>query len=133
MLQYLFVLNSHTKFEFTLFCLANLPPLHCFTQLPFGGLHGIAQATCILPVPPPRGATEGGLLAVGSRCGRVALLDAATMQVQELVAIAAGATSVGAPATVANATTGAGPGSKAAASAGKSSGGSFGMLYSYCM
>jgi hypothetical protein len=51
-------------------------------QLPFGGFNGITHATCVV--------STSTLILVGSRCGRVAVFDAATMQQQELIAIAPG-------------------------------------------
>ena len=68
-----------------------------FTQLPFGGYSGISYGTCLTPLLGASADVDatissnsgGGMFAVGSRCGRVALFDAASMQQQELVTIVA--------------------------------------------
>jgi hypothetical protein len=73
-------------------------------QLPFSGLSTVVpHATCVIAIAPtahPHCSQSGihhsnpadverGLLAVGSRCGRVAILDVATMQVLEVISVAA--------------------------------------------
>lgn len=60
-------------------------------QLPFGGYSGISYGTSLTPLGGHCTSEEnnsgGGMFAVGSRCGRVALFDAASMQQQELVTL----------------------------------------------
>ena len=78
-------------------------------QLPFGGYSGISHCTCMSLLPNNNGNSinsknsnsssqkqqQHGVFALGSRCGRVALFDTATMQQQELITLSPTAASVG--------------------------------------